>query len=75
VKETLFVPQVITNKMVTAGRALPQAVIRWPLTEVARVKARIGYVRFAVEKMGLGLVLHRVLRSFLCHNYFTVAKC
>jgi hypothetical protein len=43
------------------GRAMAQAVSRWPLTAETRVRAGSAYVGFVVEKVALGQVSIRVL--------------
>jgi hypothetical protein len=47
------------------GRALAQAVSRWPLTAEARVRAWSIHVRFVVDKVALGKVLLRVGRFLM----------
>jgi hypothetical protein len=47
------------------GRAIAQAVSRWPLASAARVRTRVNPVGFVVDRVALGQVFLRVLRFSL----------
>jgi hypothetical protein len=63
----------IFGPKVESGRAMAQAVSRWPVTAEARVRARVNPRRICGGQSGTGQVFSRVLRFPLQIYHSTIA--